>query len=311
MSDAAGVSVIIPTACRRERTAALQQAVASVLMQEGVDVEIIVVVNGPDYNHDLFAWLTENPRLRVEYRPEPSLPAAHRVGRSLVTKPFFSFLDDDDEYLPGALLIRLDAMLEDPTVDVIATNGVWGGGSEEPYIRHTDGVEEDPLGALLRGNWLGSGGALFRSATVGLDNFDGRTRFFEWTMIAWRVATAGLKVRFIDVPTYRMNATPNSLSRSEAYYLAEPGFLQSLLEAEISGEHRRRIRDKILAANHFIADWYVRSGNAPRAWRYHLRSVRGAAGLRHLVFTPKLLRATAASALKRLAGGFNQRGLPR
>jgi glycosyltransferase involved in cell wall biosynthesis len=310
MSGATGVSVIIPTACRRERTAAVQQAVASVLMQAGVDLEVIVVVNGPDYDRDLFTWLNANPRLRVEYRPEPSLPAAHRVGRGLVTRPFFSFLDDDDEYLPDALRIRLAPMLEDPSVDVVATNGVWGGGSDEPYIQNSAGVEEDPLGALLRGNWLGSGGALFRSATVGLETFDGRTRFFEWTMIAWRVASAGLRIRFLDVPTYRMNATPDSLSRSEAYYLAEPEFLRSLLECDIAEKHRQRIHDKILAANHFIADWYVRSGEAPRAWRYHLRSVRGLAGLRHLVFTPRLLAATAGAAVRSLSSRFDQRGLP-
>jgi glycosyltransferase involved in cell wall biosynthesis len=309
MNGATGVSVIIPTACRRERTAAVQQAVASVLMQEGVDLEVIVVVNGPDYDRDLFAWLTANPRLRVEYRPEPSLPAAHRVGRGLVTQPFFSFLDDDDEFLPDALRIRLTPMMEDPTVDVVATNGVWGGGSDDPYIQNTDGVEEDPLGALLRGNWLGSGGALFRSATVGLDTFDGRTRFFEWTMIAWRVASAGLKIRFVDVPTYRMNATPDSLSRSEAYYLAEPDFLRSLLDGDVAERHRLRLGDKILAANHVVADWYVRTGNAPRAWRYHVRSLRGMAGLRHLVFTPRLVAATAAAAFKRLSGGFDQRSL--
>jgi glycosyltransferase involved in cell wall biosynthesis len=165
MVKPAGVSVIIPTACRTERAAAIRRAIESVLTQENVDLELIVIVNGPTYDRHLRHELEANPALRVAYLPEPNLPAAIRHGRSMVTRPFFAFLDDDDEYLPGALETRAAEMLAHPRVDVVATNGFWGP-DKSPYIKHTDGVEVDPLKALLKGNWLGSCGGLFRSATV-------------------------------------------------------------------------------------------------------------------------------------------------
>jgi glycosyltransferase involved in cell wall biosynthesis len=296
------ISVIIPTAAWTARGAALRRAIASVLDQEGVDLEVIVVVNGADHDRDLLAELRADPRLRVEFRAEASLPAAHRHGRRLVSKPYFSFIDDDDEFLPGALRTRAAAMMEDDSIDVVATNGVWGGDADgSSYIRDAAGVEEDALGALLHGNWLGSCGALFRSATVTEEFFDGHTRHYEWTMIAFRIALAGLRVRFLDVPTYRVNASENSLSRSDAYFLAEPGFLASLLDYPLHPRHRGQIRRKRLAALHLLAEHCSARGDLGMAWRFHLRSMRGRHGLKYAVFTRRLVLPTLRHLGRRVA----------
>jgi glycosyltransferase involved in cell wall biosynthesis len=302
-----GVSVIIPTAAWTARGAALRRAIASVLAQEGVDLEVIVVVNGPDHDRDLLAKLRADPRLRVEFRAEASLPAAHRHGRRLVSKPYFSFIDDDDEFLPGALRTRATTMMEDDSIDVVATNGVWGGDAGGSHIPHAAGVEDDALGALLRSNWLGSCGALFRTATVTEDFFDGRTRHYEWTMIAFRIALAGLRVRFLDVPTYRMNETENSLSRSDEYFMAAPGFLESLLEHPLQPRHRGQIHRKRLAALHYLAEYCCVRGNLGMAWRFHLRSMRGRYGLKYAVFTRRLVMPTLRHLGRRLTGGRDVR----
>ena len=306
-----GVSVIIPTAAWPERAASLRRAIASVLAQEGVDLELIVVANGERRDPDLMRELRAHPRLRLVEQEEPDLPTAQRHGRLLVTRPFFSFLDDDDVYLPGCLRTRAAPLLEDATVDVVATNGVWGG-SGEPYIRKTSGVEADPLGALLRGNWLGSCGALFRTATVDETFFAGNRKYFEWTMVAFRIALAGLRVRFLDVPTYQMNLTDGSLSRSEAYYRTEPEFLTELLRYPLQPAHTRRIREKRLAALHFLADRYAAQGRFDLAWRYHLRSMRWPGGARYAVFTRRLILPTLRTLARRLAGepttGHSEKG---
>jgi glycosyltransferase involved in cell wall biosynthesis len=286
-----GISVVIPTACRMERAASIRRAIESVLSQENVDVELIVVVNGPTHDRGLRAELEANPALRVAYLPEPNLPAAHRHGRTMVTRPFFAFLDDDDEYLPRALETRAAEMLADPRLDVVATNGIWAP-DNSPYIKRTEGVEADPLMALLRGNWLGSCGALFRSATVSPDYFDGRTRHYEWTMLGFRLALAGRRIRFLDVPTYILNETPESLSRSDAYCRAEPPFLTSMLEFDLAPRYRKRIREKILESLHTLAGRALAAGRIGEAWGYHVRSLMRPQGFKYVVFTRHLVWPT-------------------
>jgi glycosyltransferase involved in cell wall biosynthesis len=308
MTTRPAVSVIIPTACVPARVAALRRAIASVLDQQRVACELIVVVNGPNFDGPMLGELRANPELRVEYLEAANLPAAHRHGRACVTSPFFAFIDDDDEFLPGALHTRVSAMLEDESIDVVATNGVWGHDRSTPYIRSTRGIEEDPLAALFRGNWLGSAGGLFRTATVTPDFFDGETRFFEWTMIAYRLTRAGLRVRFLDVPTYVMNETPQSLSRCDAYLHAEPLFLRALLTHDLPAEVLQQIRNKYHGALHTLADRY-RDTDPAKAWKYHLLSLRGIAGLRYLPFTRKLLRPALRTALgRRSASGRRRTG---
>ena len=43
----------------------------------------------------------------------------------------------------------------------------------------------DPLRALVIENWLASCGGLFRSDRVSIDYFDGVTRHYEWTFLAY------------------------------------------------------------------------------------------------------------------------------
>jgi glycosyltransferase involved in cell wall biosynthesis len=292
------ITVVIPTTCRTVRADMLRRAICSAEDQSGVDVHVTVVVNGPHYDSDLLAELQSREHLQVEIRPTPGLPAAIRHGRSTVRTPYFSFLDDDDMLLPDALLTRARVLI-DEEVDVVATNGLAGTG---PFIQQTTGVEEDPLGALLRGNWLASCGALFRTASVGLDLFDGRTHHYEWTMLAFRLARAGLRIRFLDVPTYRIFVTENSQSRADAYFRAEPRFLESLMQYEMEPRHRRALHRKYLGSLHSLAERCVRKGDISAAWQNHLRSMAGSQGLKYIVFTRHLLLPSARWAAAQLTG---------
>jgi glycosyltransferase involved in cell wall biosynthesis len=283
--------VIVPTTCRRTRADRLWRALASIRSQT-VDLEIIVVVNGREYDAELYGDLRSEPDLRVLYVEEGGLPHALRQGRAAVNQPFFSFLDDDDEYLPGALRTRLDVMARDATLDLVVTNWIMDSG--EPHIRSTAGIESDPMGALLRANWLASCGGLFRSARVTEDFFDPTIRFYEWTMVAVQILIRGGRIRFLDVPTYRVNQSDDSLSRTDAYYGAEPAFLERLLALDLAEEHRRVLRQKHRASLHDVADRELRAGNLGAAWRYHLRSLAAAGGVRHLKYTLRLIARTVA-----------------
>ena len=88
------------------------------LAQEGCKIRLIVIVNGAAFDEPLLEEMSSDHRLEVHYLAEANVAAAQRFGRSLVETPYFAFLDDDDEYLPNALRLRLQPMLEDERIDL-------------------------------------------------------------------------------------------------------------------------------------------------------------------------------------------------
>ncbi len=281
-----GIAVIIPTTCEPARCASLVRAIDSVLSQDGVDVEPIIVVNGNRYDEAFFVELRGRRELRVCYQEESNLPAALRFGRTFVTQDFFCFLDDDDEYYPGALRTRLAPMVSNVDVDVVATNGDMSDGLR---VYNVDAVNQDSLAAVIKENWLASCGGLFRTSAITLDYFDGVTKYFEWTLIAFRIAFAGHKIQFLDVPTFRIHDTPHSLSKSTEYQHSLVSFIEFLLDFDNPPRIRRALRRKLSAAFHFLSNQHLSSGHRRHAWQYHLRCLAQPGGWRYLSYTRHLL----------------------
>lgn len=273
------VSVIIPTQCRRWE---IRRAIDSVLAQD-VPVQIIVVANGFLYEAALAEELRRRDDLQFAYIPEGSCSAAHRHGRRLVHTEWFAFLDDDDVYLPGALKLRLAALAGDPGLDLVVTNGYSTSGQR--VVQDAALVNRDPFGALLRRNWLASGGALFRSERIGAELFDAEVPYYEWTSLAFRMLTSGKRMRFIDVPTYQLYDSPDSLSKeeSEKSLACSLRLIEEMVAAAPPGT-MKALRRKRNAAMHALSDYYLRRGELRKAWVYHLRSLRG-----HACYTRKLI----------------------
>ncbi len=95
------VSVIIPTL---HRPVLLQRALASVLRQTWRDLEVIVVVDGPDPDTIAVLRTIDDPRLRVIANERPLTAAgARNAGLDRATGEWIAFLDDDDEWAPDKL----------------------------------------------------------------------------------------------------------------------------------------------------------------------------------------------------------------
>lgn len=280
------VSVIIPTTCELRRKASLLHAIDSVIHQAGVGVAVIVVVNGNRYDPELLEQLRVNPHLQVEYREEASAPAAQRHGRTLVKTDYFAFLDDDDEYYPAALQTRLAPMLRDPTLDVVVTNGdVNIKGVRQRKVQHTHTINSDPIVALLNENWLASCGGVYRSATITTDFFDGHSKFFEWTLLVFRLVLAKRKILFLDQPTYLINITAQSLSNSHEYHQSLVGFLSFLLKFDTSPRIVKALKRKLAAAWHGRSQDHLAAGQIAKAWQCHFKSLRYPGGLKYLSYT--------------------------
>ena len=100
------VSVVIPT---RNRPHLVTRAVRSVLDQTVPDVEVIVVIDGPDDDTPKALAEIGDPRVRPIALPERGgAPNARNVGVREARAPWTALLDDDDEWLPGKLAAQLE-----------------------------------------------------------------------------------------------------------------------------------------------------------------------------------------------------------
>lgn len=284
------VTVIICTLAEQHRQMSLLRAIASARKACTQPVQILVVVNGQRWASEVLLSLQAMQDITLLSLPEPSLPKACLAGRKAVETPFFCFLDDDDELLPGSLDMRLAPLKADRTVDVVASNGyVRRGGSERLLYQHLVRVPAAPLQALFRENWLASCGALFRSDSVGTTYFENFHTYAEWTWLAFQLGMAGKTIAVVDQPTFRIHDTPGSASKTTAYHQAHASLHQKMLASVPPADVARLIRRHIGAHLHTEADTLRRNGAFLSAWGAHLRSLTYPGGLRYLSFSRHLL----------------------
>lgn len=100
------VSVVIPT---RNRPQLVTRAVRSALAQTMSDIEVVVVVDGPDEQTPKALVEIGDPRIRVVALPaKGGAPNARNVGARTALAPWTALLDDDDEWLPEKLAVQLE-----------------------------------------------------------------------------------------------------------------------------------------------------------------------------------------------------------
>jgi glycosyltransferase involved in cell wall biosynthesis len=122
VTDTPDVSVVLATYNRR---ACLPRAIASVLAQVGVALELVVVDDAS--TDDTLAYLKslDDPRLRVIAAPGNLGPSgARNLGLEAARGEFVAFLDSDDAYRPGRLAMPVAAMRADPALVCVLSSAV-------------------------------------------------------------------------------------------------------------------------------------------------------------------------------------------
>jgi glycosyltransferase involved in cell wall biosynthesis len=288
-SRAQAVSVVIPTLGLRVRESLLWRTVENVLDQEGVRAVPIVVLNGQEADPAVESRLRNDGRVRLVRLENPTLPGSLDAGRAAVETPWFSELDDDDLFLPGALARRLRALEEDREADVVVTNGIRRGpAGDVVHVQDMARVARDPLHALIRGNWLLPGAWLCRTDRVAEDVFRNIPAFRECTYLAIQFASR-FRVRYLEEPTVIWHTdSPASTSSSPDYVLSGASAIRQLLELDLPPRVRAQYRRGMSEALHNAADFHWKAGHLGRAWRSHLASLRWPGGLRYLAFSGRL-----------------------
>lgn len=283
------VTVIIPTTCEKRREAQLLRAIDSIQRQKGASAQVMLVVNGDRFDPTLYQQLRNRSDIITEYLSIGSLPKALEYGRSKIVTDYFGFLDDDDELLETAVATRLQALSSDPSLDVAVTNGYnVHNGQRNIRVQHCDNINTNPLLALTRENWLASCGGLFRTRTVTPDYFHDLMKYYEWTLLAFRI-TRDRKVTFINEPTYAVNDTPNSLSKTAEFIYTDEKVVSEMLSHPLPAEIKKELSKKLGRSLHAISCYERSNGHYRSAWRYHLRSLLCTGGLVYLLYTRKLI----------------------
>jgi glycosyltransferase involved in cell wall biosynthesis len=292
MAESRDVTVVVPTQARADRAHLLRRAVGSVLAQEDVEARVLAVVNGPSPESEILDWLDEQPRCRVLRRKRPELASALEAGVRAASTTFVGTLDDDDLLLPRGLTARIDALTENPEWDAVVTNGLRRtAAGDTVHVVDMEAVVRDPLEALTRFNWLLPGAWTGRTERVASDLLAGMPSNAECTYTAVRLAL-DFEVGFLPEPTVVWDTTTQgSMSKGAAYVLGLPAASRRILELPLPSGVRRAFEVKRRRTAHHIAEIFMNDGQLGQAWRWHLTSLLGPGGYRHIWFTRRLIAA--------------------
>lgn len=292
MSDSkSAVSIIIPTLASVQRQAQLNRAVESALTSSRLTPSVIICVNGSRWSEQVLEGLAGfGPHVHVLRQQVASAPLAVGLGRRHVQTPFFACLDDDDELLSGSIDRRLQVFADSPEADFVVTNGLRRSrGLEEAMLSDLANVPLDPIQSLFKQNWLASCGALFRTSSVHQKYFDDCHPFAEWTWLAYRLCLDGKRIAVLDEPTFVVNDTPGSVSKTRDYRASYLDLYRRMLLCDPPASVRRLVIRRFSAAWHDISEDYLREGRLLHAFSAHMRSVTSRGGLRYLSFTRHIL----------------------
>lgn len=285
------VDIIIRTTAEPHRHESLERAIDSILDQRNMVARPIVVANGNRYDPGILSALSSRSDILFTHFEPGSTGRAMRVGRSLVSAPYFAFLDDDDTLLPDSAWLRHQAFQDQPDTDLVVSNGylVSPDGGTSIDIDDLLSCQKNPLASIIQKCWLDPCGGLFKTSRITPDFFDASVNYHEWTYLAFCIAQKNLKTLFIDSPLYLRNDTPDSLSKSVAYSTAMLDVLQRMRQYSVPKDVHKKIEHKYHNALHVHAQRLHAAGKYAMAWKYHLMSMKPPHTLKYASYTRKII----------------------
>jgi len=153
----AEVAVIIPTHNRRQL---LMRTLHSVLAQDDVDIEVVVVDDGGSDDTGPAVGRLADWRVALIRHPEPcGVSAARNTGIKKASAPWLAFVDDDDLWAPRKLRSQLDAVAADPSSQWSCTGSVNIDRQCKLISSAEPPRDPDVAGALLATNVIPGGGS--------------------------------------------------------------------------------------------------------------------------------------------------------
>jgi glycosyltransferase involved in cell wall biosynthesis len=224
------VSVIIPT---RDRPQLVQRAVANALKQTLKEIEVIVVIDGPDRETFLELTKLDAPHLKILQLPTSRGGAgARNAGVAKAKGRWIAFLDDDDEWLPEKLWLQLEAALCSPHRFTIVTSFITTRTPQGDFIypRRLPRPSEPLSEYLLARNSLSFGEGLIQTSTIFTEKEllvqvpfqEGLSKHQDWDWLLRASKLEGVGIDFINQPLaiwYRWEKRPSTSSTTPSINL--------------------------------------------------------------------------------------------
>jgi glycosyltransferase involved in cell wall biosynthesis len=285
------ISVIVPTTCEQKRADQIQRAIQSIEQQQGARIEILIIVNGDQYDTDLLLKLKNNPSLRIIQLANGNVSAARYQGVLESTAEFFCFLDDDDEFLPGAMAKRVSLFAHESGADIVVTNGYLHKHGDKLLVPAglSESINTTPATMFLATNWFASPSCSFRRKSIEQSLFDLRYKFFEWTYLFFLLLSKGKRFHFDESLTYRIHQdNPLSVSKTIEYFDAYPDFLLKLKLLPLEPSIQKALAKKYVIALNSLSNLHLKQRDVKNAWAFHIKCLMSG-GFGYLPYTRHLV----------------------
>lgn len=186
------VSVVIPV-FNGERF--LRQAIESVLAQDDVPLEVLVVDDGSTDRSGEIAAAFGAP-VRGLAQPHAGIAAARNTGIRAARGDFLAFLDADDLWTPGRLRAQLDRLAADAAIDCIF-------GIVEHFRDPAASMRFDVRGPERAPGLLPGAMLVRRAAFMRVGLFDEARRLGEFVEWQLRAEELGLRRTFVPMVVLR------------------------------------------------------------------------------------------------------------
>jgi len=274
------VSAVIPTYKRSEL---VLRAVNSALNQNYSNLEVVVVIDGPDAATQKILSGVSDHRLRVIVLPEKEGGCgARNAGVRAARGEWVAFLDDDDEWLPGKIAKQLAAAqnskFQCPIVSCQVIHRTAGGDEIWPRKEPAPPLSDY---LLARNSWR-CGEGLISTITIfapkdvfGQCEFrSGLKRHQEWDWLLRCAREPGIGIEFVSEPLAIWHASGKPFSDWEVslkwlYEIkkgitprAYAGFIATTVAPQASGRRDWRVFFRLL--------WDMSRNGAPESIDYIL-----------------------------------------
>lgn len=231
----------------------LQSAVSSILEQQGVDLELIVINDGStdDSGAVLSMFAAGDARLRVFHQANAGLTKSLVRGCQLARGAYIARHDSDDLSMPGRLQRQCDVLDEDPGVGMVSSWAEVIGPSDEPLLTHRRPARTDTATELLLHGGVGPpghGSVMFRRELY--ERVGGYREVFYYAQDSDLWLRMGLEARlaYVQDVLYRYRISAESISgRLDSAKQPYARLVADLHRARLDGESEAPILQRAAA----------------------------------------------------------------